>query len=334
MKLALVTTTIRVPEVLRHYRLLAPSAAIYVAGDSNTAADAEAFCTALGCTYLPFGATQHADWECDRLIGAHTVARRSLAILAAVRGGADVIVTIDDDNIPLDDYFSHFLRWTHVGLAVNRYAWFDPGRLLTPPAPQRGMPFAPTHRDDRVELAFVGDAKLGVIAGTCLGDPDISAVERLANQPILHGASAALHAGVAVTGGRAVFNSQNTAFLRVLAPCFLMCPQFGRYDDIFASLIAQRVMRETGHVVRFGPPFVWQCRNQHDLFKDLDAERWGYQHVVAFAHHLDGLQYLDTRGDVLDMIESIYCSLALLSWMPPGVHELGSTWCEDMRRIL
>ena len=91
----------------------------------------------------------------------------------------------------------------------------------------------------------------------------------LLGRPIVHRVSELLRAGIVVNPKttHTVFNSQNTAVIRELAPAFFMVPQWGRYDDIFASLMVQRLMRERGLVTHFGQPFVWQQRNAHDLLK-------------------------------------------------------------------
>jgi hypothetical protein len=46
----------------------------------------------------------------------------------------------------------------------------------------------------------------------------------------------------------------------------------GRYDDIWGSYIAQRVMAETGHRVHYGKPFVWQERNPQSIWTNLRDE--------------------------------------------------------------
>jgi hypothetical protein len=65
--------------------------------------------------------------------------------------------------------------------------------------------------------------------------------------------------------------SPNTAVIRELIPAWFMMPGVGRHDDIYASLIVQRVARERNLHVHFGPPFTYQQRNKHDLIKDLRA---------------------------------------------------------------
>src|SRR5262249_52413357 len=142
--------------------------------------------------------------------------------------------------------------------------------------------------------------------GIILGDPDTTAVARYQRHPVVHTVSEMYRAGV-VADNRAFVpvNSQNTAFLAEFAPCFLMCPQFGRYDDIFAGLIAQRCMRERGYHLHLGRPFVWQERNAHDPQADLAAENWGNAHVARFADWLDQFVFAPDLS-VLRMVSLLY----------------------------
>ncbi len=339
MKIALVTTTINVPHVLKLYRACDEDVRFFVAIDQKTPEAAVNLCQYdIPNTQVCFIQDQE-QWACSELIGWNTIGRRSIAILEALKWGAEIIVTIDDDNAPLSlDYFDRFemvLGAPFSGLSATGAEWFDPGCLLHPYARHRGFPYL---EESAPSFGTIVGAKTGVAAGLCLGDPDISAIDRISQRPIVQNVSQIGANGVVVepaTGRWTVFNSQNTAFLRELAPAFLMVPQFRRYDDIFASLIAQRVMRETGHVVHFGHPFVWQQRNQHNLLNDLEAETWGMRHVVAFADWLDQLQ-LSTNGSVLDNVRRIYDRMEppSLSWMSAGVSELGQAWCDDVEKVL
>jgi hypothetical protein len=336
MKTALVTTTVNVPEVLRLYRAHGPEVAFFVTGDMKSdSVPCIRYVRELGnAKFYDVLEQRDLGYACSELLGWNTTARRSIAILEALKWGAEVIVTVDDDNVPLSpDYFDRFeqvLSRLFNGLQAGGNEWFDVGSLLVPKAPHRGFP---THRAGWAQLDHVVGAKVGVAAGICLGDPDVSAVERISNHPVVHGVSEVLRTGIVVDPStHTVFNSQNTAFLRELAPCFLMCPQFLRFDDIFASLIAQRVMRERGLHVHFGQPFVWQQRNPHDLLKDLTAEMWGMRRVVEFAGWLDQLQI--SEMSVLTMTSLIYSEMQHLQWMPAGVSELGLVWCSDLEKVL
>lgn len=342
MKIALVTTTINVPEVLRLYRAHGPQVQIFVAVDLKTPPECANLCSEIGARIcLP----EHDDkaWKCSELIGRNTIGRRNVAILEALRWGADVIISIDDDNAPLDvHYFDDFSKLFIPGVAYWRGlqagsdgCWFDYGRWQFPrdgidPVCQRGIP-QPLISYDTV--SFATDVRIGAAQGICLGDPDTSAIDRLSRLPVVHQLSELLRAGIVVNPeARTVFNTQTTAFCRDLAPCMLLCPQFGRNDDIYASLICRRVMRETGHYLHLGRPFVWQKRNAHNLLTDLKKEIWGMSHVVEFANWLDEFGFHNVS--VLEMVRTIYSKMNMLDWMPPGVSELGLAWCNDVAGVI
>jgi hypothetical protein len=345
MRVALILTTINIPTVLSLYRAHDPDVRFFVACDKKTHKEAYAFVETLPnaeCT--DYGYT----WKCHNLIGHNTIARRNLALLAALEWGAEIIVSIDDDNIPLDPfYFEAFMRALHwrrkpypvLGgqlfdgvMARPHYGrWFDPASLCFPKVVQRGFP----QELDRDEVRFkhVTGAKIGIAQGMILGDPDTSAVDRISQHPEVHQVSELLRAGI-VTDPRetwAPLNSQNIAFVRELAPCFLMVPAFGRYDDIYAGLVAQRVMREFGYHVHFGQPFVLQQRNPHDLLKDLAAEQWGSEHILDFAPWLDGFL---GQTSVTGFMRVLFTNLP--SWMPERgkLQELGLAWCDDCDEVI
>jgi hypothetical protein len=147
----------------------------------------------------------------------------------------------------------------------------------------------------------------------------------------VHVVSEVLRAGTVVDPSAwTVFNTQNTAVRREFAPALLCCPQFGRYDDIFASLICQRMMREQGYYVHFGQPFVWQQRNSHDLNVDLEAEVFGMKHVVHLAEVLDHIPSLCGHKP----LRQVYDLISHIDWCPVGVAELAQTWMDDVEMVL
>ena len=152
MKTALITTTINVPRVLALYRKHGEDIRFFVAGDRKTPQEAVDFCLALPNTHYIYPSEQDK-WKCSELIGWNCIQRRNIALLEAVKWGAEVILSVDDDNIPLDeDYWfnsqepfspdSRLMRKTPFsGLKVSTPSgWFDLGSLLVPPIKQRGFP--------------------------------------------------------------------------------------------------------------------------------------------------------------------------------------------------
>lgn len=330
MKTALITTTINIPKVLALYRKFDPDVKFYIAGDQKTDhLSVQGLCETLGNAFY-LNPEQQNVWETSKYLGWNTITRRNIALLEALRWGADIIVTIDDDNIPLDEtYFSTFWE-EHSGFeASGPNNWLDTGQFLIPHIPQRGFP--PIKACVPFIDSVVG-AKIGVWAGAVLGDSDMDATTRIARHPIAHQASELITNGLSVAHYTyAPFNTQNTAFVRELAPAMLCCRQFGRFDDIFASLICQRVMREFDLHVRFGPPFVWQQRNPHDLVKDLKAEVWGMENIIDLVTTLEALT--DLPPATIPAVDSIYYNLIDM-WEMPDMKPLIQAWLQDCQKAM
>ena len=357
MKTALILTTINVPRVLSFYRALDPDVRFFVACDEKTPGEAYDFCSSISnCAFYSPDKQKDLGWECSSLMGWNTIARRNVALLEALKWGADVIISVDDDNIPIGFPYSPwfisklFPTAPFVGVKVvcdvtrlerlGEPGWFDPGSLqfpvAGPPVCQRGFP--PGVKNYRRFFEPVVGARIGVAQGMVLGDPDTSAVDRISRRPEVHQVSELLRSGL-VTDPRetwAPLNSQNIAFTCQLSPCFLMVPQFDRYMDICAGLVAQRVMRELGLYVHFGQPFVWQQRNNHDLLDDLRAEKWGMENIEAFAEHLNSAiaDFSDRKRDVLGMLIAIWAVVDGFKPMPEGVAMLNEAWIRDCAKAM
>jgi len=332
MKIGLITTTIQQPKVLALYAKHAMTLddfKIFVAGDLKTPGLVDSDVCG---TYIPPG--QHNRWKCSNLLPWNSITRRNIALLHALEWGAEVVVTVDDDNIPLNpDYFDHIqyvMERPFNGLrAASSTGWFDVGQMVFPTAMHRGFP---AEKLGVHALNSCVGADIGVCAGVVLGDPDIAAVTRIADHPIVHVVSEVLRAGVVVDPSAwTVFNTQNTAVLRRFAPALLCCPQFGRFDDIFASLVCQRMMREAGYSVHFGQPFVWQERNPHDLKVDLEHEVFGMKHVVHLAGVLDHIQTFPVDKHPM---RTMYEVVSHTDWCPDGVLELVEAWMEDIKTAM
>lgn len=338
MKQTLILTTINIPYVLKQFSSIGPNVEMYVAGDRKSPSDAARFCAEIpNCHYYSYEEQEALGYACSDLLGADCIQRRNIALLEAIKYGAESVVSVDDDNAALSrSYFGQFesvLSQPFTGLRARGEDWFDVGQFLDPISPHRGIP---PGEGSNFELEPIVNAKIGVAAGVCLGNPDISAVTRIAKSPDVHRVSEILRAGVAMMPGglKTVWNSQNTAFIRALAPAFFMLPWVGRYDDILASLIMQRVMRSQGLHAHFGQPFVHQQRNAHNLFNDLRAEMLGMEHIEAFAERLDNM---DVGGGLpIDQTRRIWEHLKSnpFACFPYRIVKTALAFCDDMEKVL
>ena len=105
----------------------------------------------------------------------------------------------------------------------------------------------------------------------------------------------------------------------------------GRFLDIWAAYIAERVMRVTGWHVRYGRAYAWQQRNDHSLAADMALEVRGYTETLAFCEALDQVP-VDDGADVLTVARTVYEHLAGGPW--DDIAELGLAWLKDAERIL
>lgn len=307
LKTTITTTTIHVPYLLEDYIKDAiangrqDSVDFVVAGDKKTPVEAKDFCRKLQEEYnIPVlfmdADSQNAFLEARPVLRDflpwNCLQRRNLAILKAYEQGSDVIVLIDDDNyIACSDYISyseHLGRSASMNVFSTATGWYNICEHLEE---RQGRKFYPRgyswpERIDEVEAHIeVKPTRCVVNGGFWLGDPDIDAVTRLAAPIDVTGyadkGNFALGSGVFCP-----FNSQNTAIHRDVVPAYFLCSNVGRFDDIWASYVIERIAWHLGDSVSFGQPLVRQVRNEHDLWIDAYAEEEGTKYTPDFCNWL------------------------------------------------
>jgi hypothetical protein len=338
-RIALVTTTINVPRVLEHHVELARASedavSIIVAGDRKTPAEAADFCRHLGIEYL--GVDEQERFLVDfpalaRALPWNSVQRRDVALLKAYADGADVIVTIDDDNYPLaDDFFSaHRIvgEWHRLPTLVSDSVWLNVCDLLDDADGQRffhrGFPLDRRWDSAPARVEGTRDAVLAVNAGLWLGDPDVDALTRVYRMVEATRVAPQLETSVVLGEGHwSPFDSQNTALSRAALRGYFLSPDVGRMDDIWASYLTLRSAQHLGECVAFGAPLVRQERNPHDYWRDFDLERIGYEVTPAL---VDGLAALELRGD-----DYASCLEELAGWLDAEAEALAPRHVANVR---
>lgn len=313
MKLFLATTTINVPSLLRAYAQEAAELAakrafsfeFVVAGDRKSPLQVAPLLEELQSlygvkmTYLSPAAQQelllnnkalksYLDFDC--------IQRRNLAGYFAYINAADFIVYIDDDNLMGDHgYFSHHLEAMNLtqGPAISCPSGFynimsgatgyHSGDWLFP----RGFPFKDRNKKSSSQQKnFMG--RICANAGLWTEEPDIDAVSRIAGRPLIDKYSLKNASTVLAPGTWSPINSQNTCFRAEFLPTYYLSSHVGRYDDIFAGYVLQRIAMELDFAVSFGEPVVRQERNEHDLLSDLNLENTGMKVIDYFLEEIRG----------------------------------------------
>ena len=302
MKTAIVTTTIRVPVVLENYvENLAKNGhsnvEFIVVGDKKSPPETGEFLAKLagesGVAIDWWDAARQSEWlkdhpELDRLLPWNSVQRRNIAYLLAVLGGAERIITIDDDNWTTDDDYlgGHAVVGTSptIDAVGSSTGWFNTAsRLVTEPQKplfHRGFPTCMRGLEETNPTSSV-EGRVVVNAGFWLDVPDADAMCHVDSPVSVTGYRPGCEGRVAVAPGtNMVFNSQNTAFHRDLLPALYLMPmggqcghlEVGRYDDIWMSIFVKVIADHLGDLVTVGSPMVRQLRNDHDLIGDMLVE--------------------------------------------------------------
>lgn len=346
MKTTIVTTTIYVPRALERY---AENARFYghqdvsfvVVGDKKTPAETRAFCDSITARYYPCEYLDIEDQrnylepypELWRHLPFNCIQRRDVGLLKAWADGADVVITIDDDNWMLNHDFVrlHGVVGTQPELPAydSSSGWFNVCSMLAEAHGtefyHRGFPRGERWKEAE---AFTSSAPLRrrvtVNAGLWLDDPDIDAMTRLERPIVVRGMRQGAPERFTLHPGTwSPFNSQNTALAREVIPAYFLSPCVGRYDDIWPSYIVTRIMNHLGDVIAFGLPLLRQKRNEHNLWKDLDDERVGMLLSDEFCATLRsiplrGTTYAECYRELAEKLPN--------AWVP------GAKWTDAMRQ--
>jgi hypothetical protein len=216
--------------------------------------------------------------------------RRNVGFLMALERGAEVLISIDDDNYVLDDVDfvgEHLAAGEPIDLEVTESSdgWINLCSLLKSSTKDeifpRGFPYF-ARRDARALVdAPATPARLAVNVGLWLSDPDVDAIGRLAQAPHIDAWN-----GRTVRLGQGTWtpiNTQNTAVVRdAVAAYYYVRMGFSvgglkidRYGDILSGYLIQKCVKARGEAIRIGPPIADHRRTPHNLFKDLYHELAG-----------------------------------------------------------
>lgn len=230
-------------------------------------------------TYLSPEDQEKISKELSDAIGWKSIRRRNIGFLHAYNMGADVLATVDDDNIPYENWGKELLVGKNVEVDLYRddLGVFDPisitkHRNLW----HRGFPLQYVSKRNPV---LIGKKKIQCLVQADFwdGDPDIDAVCRMTQEPIVKFDKFDPFSTINI----APFNSQNTFIDRSLIPYYMVIPHIGRMDDIWgAYALQQDLFEKYGRFVVYNKATVYQERNPHDLTIDMEQEMLGYKNNI------------------------------------------------------
>ena len=280
MKKFIVTTTINSPTKATRKFAEKKDWTLIVVGDTKTPHQEY---KDINCVYLSPSIQETIYKELSDTIGWKSIQRRNIGFLFAYQQGADIIATVDDDNIPYDDWGENLLVGQEVecDLYEPEEIAFDPLSITnTPEVWHRGYPIELLQRRHRVEYKGKVRRKVLVQADLWDGDPDIDAMARLSLKPIVKYNIQKPFCSNKISP----FNSQNTFLSREVIPFYTVLPHVGRMDDIWGSYIMQYYFPNS---VVYNKASVYQDRNVQDLITNLENEIIGYRNTLSLIKNLD-----------------------------------------------
>lgn len=292
---------------------------IVVVGDKGSPPDTASYLSSLQCRGLEIiylGIEEQRVFlrkfpRFSNFLPVNSVQRRNVGYLFAARKGADVVISMDDDNFPLEE-FDYLGEHGIVGEIQDckeiscSTGWFNSCSLLeTRPGRRfyhRGFPL--NKRWLRENLSFgTCRKKIAVNIGLWIGSPDVDTITRLEEPFEVTGIRDATSRMVVAENTMTPFNTQNTAFLIDLLPCMYLISfdrksemlkgnNNFRYDDIWMSYFSKKIIDHMGDAVSIGPPHVRQVRNEHDYLLDLHKELLPMKMTVPLTEILDGVKFV------------------------------------------
>lgn len=216
-------------------------------------------------------------------IGWKNIQRRNIGFVFAYQKGADIVATVDDDNIPYDNWGKNI----YIGKTISLTCYQPENGVFDPLAVtksnyvwHRGYPIQLL--SSRTKIKKIAKVKRRVLVQADLwnGDPDIDAIARLTYMPLVRYDDIKLPY---CSNRISPFNSQNTFIAREALPYYAVLPHVGRMDDIWGGYILQY---KFPHSLIYTPPSVYQDRNKQDLITNLENEVFGYRHTLGLLTHL------------------------------------------------
>lgn len=311
-ELAFVTTTIHEPTFFDAYIENAldhehnpERLEFIVVGDLATPLEVRDYCekleadTGVSVTYLSVEDQQR--WidsydleELESYLPYNSIQRRNIGYLQACEFGADVIVSLDDDNIAQNEdivgKFATVGESQEVLEVATPNDWYNCASMLfyrnenSRDIYHRGYPYS--KRDEKQPYEFERtDRRVMARAGLWVDVPDIDVITHLERSPRAERLRDDFHNElVALSPGTyCPINTQNTAFHTDIMPLIHTIPmgeeikgmEISRYDDIWLGYFAEKILHAMDEAVAYGGPISVHDRNTHNLNRELEHEAIG-----------------------------------------------------------
>lgn len=318
MKLAIISTTIYGEKGYLLYDRLAKKSkfsevSFFIAGDKKSLPfDTSSFT----CNIEYITAEEQGKYASSEAIGWGKSARRNIALLRAIESNPDFILTIDDDNVPSEDYFDLWYQVItepakKVAIGIkdidhshwhNYLAATDAEIEIYP----RGFPIPFRYKDSTRVVTSprpIPVNQIGIFQGITLGDPDIDAKTRIV-YPKPTPLSVVREKNYCLQHIWSPYNSQNTMFAKKVFPLAFMWSTAGRSEDIYASYVWQQFLFNNNMYAHVGDAVNFSNRGKRNDLRDLALETETYLKSHEVWEEINKIKEKDVLAFISALIHS------------------------------
>jgi len=289
MKKIIVTTSIYEPTEATIKFSKMEDWTLVVVGDKKTPHDSY---KDVNCVYISPSDQEKISKELSDAIGWNKITRRNMGFVYAYRQGAEIIATVDDDNIPYDNWGKNVLigKEIEIDLWESNNNYFDPLSVTNnSDLWHRGYPIE--YISSKNNVKYLGKAKRTPLIQADLwdGDPDIDAMCRIIKTPCVKFNKINAYGSNQLSP----FNSQNTFLHRDVIPYYMLYPYVGRMDDIWGGYSVQKYFKNK---LVYSESSVYHARHEQDLIINLENEMIGYKNTLNFIEDKKSLSDLSENA--------------------------------------
>ena len=357
MKTAITLTTIYHPKVIEDYlknisKYQHKDIEIIIVGDKKTPSGLEEYCSSLKLKYDFLITYLNIEEQIkflnefpkfQKYLPFNSFARRNIADLYAYKKNFEIIIRIDDDNFPMEEDFischiKNLKKETYLYAISSDNGWYNICEELVD---KDSIPFYP--RGYLYNKRWINNkvskknktVKVVLNAGLWLGDPDVDAITRLC-KPIdaIKYKQSFGDNFVLDKDTWCPINTQNTAYDSDIIPAAFVPPNVGRYDDIWGGYILRKVIDHMNHYVAYGKPLLYQKRNKHNLWDDLEKEVNGNiysDHLIDTLKDIQ-LSYSNYKDNYFELAEKLESKLSKNTIIFQGVIDGMKAWIESFKQ--
>lgn len=286
-----------------------------------------------GCDFISYEEQiTNSKYRISKLLPKNHYSRKNHGYLKAIHTNIKYIVETDDDNSPMQNFWSQRSSNFNADVLnssenwVNVYSYYTDQKLWP-----RGLPLNYINKQhestDLINRSIISPVQQSLANG----DTDVDAIYRLivGDEVIFNNRESPIALAKNIC---CPFNSQSTtwnekAFKLMYLPSYCSF----RMTDIWRSFVVQACLWVNDWHLTFHNPTVHQERNEHNLMHDFEDEIPGYLNNEKILEGLMSLPLLSGEMNLLKNLMLCYEHLISMGFIDGKEEKLLEAWVDDVQ---